>query len=361
MEEKRSTVTDFTLDVPAGRDVRILQLTDIQTIRLEGVRETSGGTRLRQVSGAFFSDENSHSDEIRAWRYVREAVSRAQPDLIVLTGDNIYGQTDDDGSQWTDLCAVMDSFGIPWAPVFGNHDNESAKGVLWQIEQVRGTKHGMIRRGDVTGNCNYTVGIRQDGVYRAVLFMTDSGGCKVYANPGEGMAPDNRDRALISSDIGVKADQLAWMKSVKGAVRAQCGDGIPSMIFMHIPPREAAEAIEKKYLCSPSDRRFVPDQPGDSGISYEKADGFSDGGAFWRTAKEIGCTDIFVGHQHRIALSMVFDGIRLTYGMKTGTYDYFHPEMLGGTLITLKEGGRSGVEYLPSQLAYVPVPGAWRP
>lgn len=40
MEEKRSTVTDFTLDIPADRDVRILQLTDIQTIHLDGVRET---------------------------------------------------------------------------------------------------------------------------------------------------------------------------------------------------------------------------------------------------------------------------------------------------------------------------------
>lgn len=292
---------------------------------------------------------------------MREAVSRAHPDLIVLTGDSIYGQTDDDGSQWTELCAVMDSFGIPWAPVFGNHDNESAKGVLWQIEQVQGTKHGMIRRGDVTGNCNYTVGIRQGGAYRAVLFMTDSGGCKVYTNPGEGMAPDNRDRALISSENGIKADQLAWMKSVCGAVREQCGDGIPAMVFMHIPPYEVVRILEEKYPGSLSDCRFVPDLPGDFGISYEKAGGFSDGGAFWRTVLEIGCTDIFVGHQHRIAVSIVRDGIRLTYGMKTGTYDYFHPEMLGGTLITLKEDGLSEVEYLPSQLAYVPVPGAWRP
>ena len=59
--------------------------------------------------------------------------------------------------------------------------------------------------------------------------------------------------------------------------------------------------------------------------------------------------------------SIVYDGIRLTYGMKTGTYDYFHQDMLGSTLITLCDQDTSPiVEYLHSRLEYVPVPGAWK-
>ena len=30
----------------------------------------------------------------------------------------------------------MDSFEIPWSPVFGNHDNESKMGVEWQCDQL---------------------------------------------------------------------------------------------------------------------------------------------------------------------------------------------------------------------------------
>lgn len=361
MDSKKNILTDFAIDIPDGREIRILQLTDIQTIHLEGVRETPGDTRLYQVRGAFFSDEASHNDEIRAWRYVREGVSLAHPDLIVLTGDNIYGQTDDDGRQWTDFCTVLDSLGIPWAVVFGNHDNESGKGVSWQIEQVQKTKYGMICPGNITGNCNYTVGIRQGGQYRTVLYMMDTNGCHVYDNPGEGMAAVNVDRDRIASASGIHDDQLAWMKSSYRTITESCKYQVPSMIFMHIPSAEFADAVDVLYPGARSEKRFVPDRVGDFGISYEKATGFGDGGKFWNTAKEIGCTNIFAGHQHRIATSIVYDGIRLTYGMKTGTYDYFHQDMLGSTLITLCDQDTSPiVEYLHSRLEYVPVPGAWK-
>lgn len=47
--------------------------------------------------------------------------------------------------------------------------------------------------------------------------------------------------------------------------------------------------------------------------------------------------------------------------MKTGTYDYFHQDMLGSTLITLCDQDTSPiVKYLHSRLEYVPVPGAWK-
>lgn len=63
-------ILDFNIDVPAGRDIKILQLTDIQTINLNGIGETPNNTRYAQVSGAFFSDEASHDDYIRAWKYI---------------------------------------------------------------------------------------------------------------------------------------------------------------------------------------------------------------------------------------------------------------------------------------------------
>jgi len=366
MNCKGEKIVDFILDIPEDREIRILQMTDIQIIHLEGVRETPDNTRLRQVGNTFFSDEASHSDEIRAWRYVREGVARTSPDLIVLTGDNIYGQTDDDGRQWMDLCTVFDTFEIPWAVVFGNHDNESGKGVRWQIEQVKKTKYGMICPGNVSGNCNYTVGIRQGGVLRTVLYMVDTNGCRVYNNPGEGMAEDNVDRDRIVSESGVYEDQLAWMQSSYRTVTESCGYRVPTMIFMHIPSVEFADAVNDLYPDAYSVRPFVPDRAGDFGTAYKQSKGFRNERVrnerkFWNTAKEIGCTDIFVGHQHLNATSIVYDGIRLTYGLKTGTYDTFHPDMLGSTLITLRDAGLSPiVEHQYTCLPYVPVPCAWK-
>ncbi len=328
------------------------------------MRETPGNERYNQVYSAFFDDnETSHDDYIRAWRYVEEGVERVQPDLIIATGDNIYGQTDDDGEQWLKFCEVLDSFEIPWAIVFGNHDCESAKGVRWQIEQVQNTKYGMIKQGDVTGNSNYTIGIKQGDQYKYIFYMLDSNGCRVYDNPGEGLNPDNIDIDLIQQEYGIFDDQVEWMKSSYEEITDACGRDIPTMICMHAPSNETRYAVETLYPDAYIDAytfaygKFSPDREGDLGIAYEDIGGFGDSEKFWNTAKEIGCVGMFLGHQHTVATSIVYDGIRLTYGMKTGTYDYFQKNLLGTTQITIKEADNSfNVEYIHSELDYVDVP-----
>ncbi len=172
---------DFIIDIPAGRDIRILQLSDLQTMEMDGVRNEN---RYHQIGNAFFGD-NVQDQYTQTWRYVDEAVAKSNPDLIVLAGDTIYGQTDDDGSQWLEVCEKMDAYEIPWLVIFGNHDNESAMGVLWQIAQVRSSKYGILKQGDVTGNSNYSVGLRQNGVFKYTLYMMDTNGCHTYPNNPE--------------------------------------------------------------------------------------------------------------------------------------------------------------------------------
>ena len=99
-EQTEGSIYDYVIDVPSGRAITILQLSDLQTMEMDGVRNEN---RYHQIGNAFFSD-NVHDQETQTWRYVDEAVARAAPDLIVLAGDIIYGQTDDDGSQWLEVC-----------------------------------------------------------------------------------------------------------------------------------------------------------------------------------------------------------------------------------------------------------------
>lgn len=87
----------------------------------------------------------------------------AKPDLIIITGDVIYGETDDSGEVWKQLISVMDSFQIPWGFCFGNHDNESAKGVQWQVDTAMAAEYCCFAQGNVTGNSNYNILIEQEG------------------------------------------------------------------------------------------------------------------------------------------------------------------------------------------------------
>jgi hypothetical protein len=282
------------------------------------------------------------------WKYCDEAVERANPDLIVLTGDNIYGECDDEGVLWDMLCTKMDSYGVPWLCVFGNHDNESAKGVLWQIARLKQSENCVFERGIVTGNSNYSVAIKQGEKYKYMFYMLDTNGCQVKLhNPGESLMPDNVDIDLITQSAGLHYDQLNWFANADRLSKEITGE-IPSLMFFHIPPYEttltamANGASQGKYF----------DNGEDFGIYKENHGGFSNP-AFYYTAQEVGCTGMFVGHQHKVATSAVIDGIRLTYGLKTGTYDYHDGEMLGATKITINQNDNSfKVEYLFSELKY---------
>lgn len=339
---------DFTIDFPAGKDITVLQLTDTQMQNYYGARNQ---TRKTQTRNAFFTGM-SKKHEDRVWRYMDEAVERTCPDIIVLTGDNIYGELDDDGRMWLELIEKMDSYKIPWLTVFGNHDNESAKGVMWQIEQLQKSEYCLFSQGNVTGNSNYSVLITRGGKAEYLFYMIDTNGCKTKpSNPGEGMMPDNIDIDKIQQSAGVFEDQLEWIRDVRKAVSARHGD-IPSLMFLHIPPAHSNTAVQTLYGSEYNTEYFVPTLEGDLGISREAHGGFSSG-QFWSLAKKVGCKGMFVGHQHKIATSVVYDGIRITYGLKTGTYDYHAEDMLGSTKITLPvAGGDFTVTYIHSELEY---------
>ena len=48
--------------------------------------------------------------------------------------------------------------------------------------------------------------------------------------------------------------------------------------------------------------------------------------------KALGVDSIFVGHEHEINASVVYDGVRFQFGLKSSEYDYY-PQMYEGELI----------------------------
>ncbi|MBR4720840.1 MAG: hypothetical protein IK057_03645, partial [Clostridia bacterium] len=83
---------DFVVTVESGRDVKVLQLTDPQIIDSDQMRTSnrlSGGEISRWASG---QKENQYK------QYLRTVIPRYNPDLIIITGDLIYGEFDDSGA-----------------------------------------------------------------------------------------------------------------------------------------------------------------------------------------------------------------------------------------------------------------------
>ncbi len=339
---------DFILNVPADREVRILQMTDTQITNPQKARNQN---RINQITGAFFGN-GCFDDEKKTYRHMDEAVANMGViDLIVVTGDMIYGETDDSGEIWKSFVAKMDSYKIPWTVVWGNHDNESAKGVNWQIQQLLDSDYAVFERGDVTGNCNFNIAVKQGGAIKYMLYMLDTNGCKeIPTNPGEGVMPSNVDLQYLTQKQGIYQDQMDWFENTMKAINEKEGKNIPVMQFFHIPPSMLNKALSKRYSFNGNGTLQCNDGK-DFGFigEYSTSDVVDTGNKFFNLSKKMGVTNMFFGHYHDCNGSVVYEGIRMTYGSKTGTHSYHDYNLLGSTQIVINAKNKVEVTHAPSQ------------
>ena len=348
---------DFVVEVEDGREPVVLQLSDTQIIDAAQTRDGRTG-----VNKEYWATEKIND---RLYDSLDETIEAANPDLILLTGDVVYGEFDDNGSALLGLIEKMESFGIPWAPVFGNHDNESAMGVDWQCEQFEKAEHCLFEQRTLTGNGNYTVGIKQDGVLKRVFFMMDSNGCgAMHAN-----AIAN---GHSQSTVGFGQDQMDWSINLAQEIKGISPDTKISYVF-HIQIAAFTDAYAK-YGFTNNNTINNPinidklENKAESDFGYigrDLKDPWDKSYTFYNRMKAVGVDSIFVGHEHCNSASVVYDGIRFQYSQKIGTYDranfvtesgaiqggycldYSNPAlepMSGGTVMKLSEKDGSIVE-----------------
>ena len=315
-EEEMETINfleyvDFVVSVPEDREAVILQLTDTQIIDASQCRTED---RISDISK---SDWAAYKKDECCYDYLREIIENTNPDLIIITGDLVYGEFDDNGQNFLELIEFFESYGIPWAPVFGNHDNESKMGVDWQCEQLENAEHCLFLQRDLTGNGNYTVGIEQGGKLTRVFLMLDSNGCGAASQ--ESIA---NNHTKLSPGFG--KDQIKWYKEVISDLIKVSPDTKLSMAF-HIQISMFGEAF-RKYNTDGTDHVYIDycddKREGDFGYIGAAMKGAWDGDlTVWKTIMKYNIDSVFVGHEHANSASITYNGVRLQYGMKSSTYD----------------------------------------
>jgi len=339
-----SELVDFVVEVESGRDTVILQLTDTQIIDAGQAR-----TMERLGNKTPLTEQAKYSS---CYRYIEDAIKKTDPDLIIMTGDLIYGEFDDSGEVFKGLISYMESFDIPWAPIFGNHDNESMMGVSWQCEQLEQAENCLFKRNNLTGNGNYSIGIVQDGELIKTVFMMDSNGCTNAFKDGYGALNEAgqpltyNEGEKIKTDIGFGADQIDWLEDTSKVIDAATGGTVGKLLAFHIPISQFANgANESGYQSSfalDNSQLFtigkdVTAQNGDFGTKGEAFKGIHTEYGLWEILKNHHFEGVFCGHSHKNSVSILYDGIRLTFGLKTGTFDRYLESELGGTKITVNK------------------------
>lgn len=296
---------DFRVDA-AGSEAKILQITDTQV-----------------------TDEGDAELKSKCFDYIDYAVRETKPDLILLTGDIVYGRYDKTGVIFEKITAHMESLGIKWAPVFGNHDNESPAGTDRQCEILENAQNCLFkRRSELGGNGNYSIGVFVGGKLVRTIYMLDTKGCTMI-DGGSGAAP-----------VGLSSSQLSFVAESQTKAADFAGKRVPAFAAMHIMPCFIATAVKTKYGVNVTDLDTyeIPENAdGDFGSFGQKFSFELDrnGNAYY-ALKEAGVNGIFAGHEHLDDASVSYDGVRLTYGLKSSTCDAFDFNKLGGTLITVK-------------------------
>ncbi len=107
---------------------------------------------------------------------------------------------------------------------------------------------------------------------------------------------------------------------------------------------ERDAAFVFKYTLGAEENDFET-KDGDFGAKGEKVSSWSQNG-FWEVLKSANIDGVFAGHCHQNNYSVMYEGIRLTFGLKTGYYDYHTKEQTGGTLISVEENATFMVEHL---------------
>ena len=258
-------------------------------------------------------------------------VEKTQPDMIALPGDVLSAFA----SRFSinNFIKHMDSYKIPWAPVFGNHDNEiSANSLNWQGDKYEASEYCLFQKGpsNLYGCGNYVVNIVENGAPVYSLYMLDNGR---YIKYDESTA----------KEVYMGYEQISWYEWNVLGMNEAAGYNVPSMTFSHFAQPEFKEAIEKYGVAAEDGSYTIPAEYGFGSCEYLPCcapvkSGFVD------KCKELGSTKyIFCGHDHENNASITADGITYTYGLKTGPspVPWNAATQTGGTLITISGTGQN--------------------
>ncbi len=303
-------------------------------------------------------DEYYYSEYEYAKTMINTLVEEQQPDLITLTGDNAW-----DTVAYCTLVDFIDSLGIPWAPVMGNHDGQGCISEFWCAYLFDQAENCLWKFGPKDmGYGNYIINITENGEVIHSVFMMDTHDDGTWTVDGK----------EVSGYDHLWANQIEWYEWAVKGIEAEAGKPVESSLFIHIPVFEVRTVWEKYYAghyCEACDKNLtvsqlrsgkcpscgaeaelITDIDADLWIGEyaDKAEGVihetpcpgAVDNHFTDKMLELGSTkNVIFGHDHVCNASINYEGIQLTYSLKLGYGCYYEDGLMGGTTLTISSDG----------------------
>ncbi len=271
---------------------------------------------------------------------INAALDRENPDLVVYSGDQIWGKSKFRGNKekvkgsLDALTKPVRERKIPFTVCFGNHDRQVGLSNEEQFEIYKGFDYFVGENTDgIDGCANHVIEIRDGDELKFLLYLIDS---------------------HTSLDIGydcVHENQIEWYRNTRDKYEAEYGRVIPSVVIQHIPLCEIFELLTEvkkgtkkavRGFRTHANRFYIlnPDRVNASGFMKESpADPQENSGEFDAFKEKGDVIGVYFGHDHNNSFNGKVDGIDLGYTQGAGFHVYGPGKDRGVRIIELKKDG----------------------
>ncbi|MDR2413811.1 MAG: metallophosphoesterase family protein [Odoribacteraceae bacterium] len=247
----------------------------------------------------------------RAIELIEEVLAAEKPDLVALTGDIVFSRPCLEG--WDAVLNAIEKFKIPWAAVFGNHDDEFDKSRDETMAYISGREYSMTSAGPagMKGTGNYIIEVSDGTAPRFLLYFMDSNAYSTLDG--------------IEGYGWFGSDQVAWYRERSAWYAAREGAPVPALAFFHIPLNEyAMMTAERKKIVGLKNEPECP--------------GAINSGMFLAMKERGDVMATFVGHDHDNDYIGNYLGIFLAYGRFSGGKTVYSHVSHGARVIELTAG-----------------------
>ncbi len=297
----------------SGRDFVVLNLSDVHFTDYKDIMETA--------------PKRSFPTPLTVARLIKSV----KPDLITITGDIVCGKST--VYSVNNFTALMECFGIPWAPVFGNHDGEGNCDLNYLADVMSSAPHCLMKKGDPEmGVGNYVVAVKdeKDNLTNAFVMM------------------DSRHHADGERNGQPNELQHKWFKWVTDGIRNLSNGKAEAAVFTHIPLPEYEIAYDNAWDYD-NKRWKTSDAVGFRGeevACHTTSDRVPIQKGFFELIKSSEITKfVFTGHDHLNSFSVMYEGVRLSYVMKISKSAGRQLGYDGGLVITIGNEGIKELDY----------------
>jgi len=268
-------------------------------------------------------------------KLIRLAIEKEKPDLVVFSGDQIYGLSPlykgntraKVEKTISDILAPIEEAGIPFAVTFGNHDRQCG---LTNREQISiYSKH----KGFVDASAN---GDERNGVAFIPLFREEEHMFDVVLIDSNGQSPTGEYEAVDEGQLDSFRKQRELRRAADGL--------IPCMVIQHIPFEEYFNVIRKvKFGTKGAVEGFrkhkheffvLPDDIKQAGGFMLESPATPDrnSGEFSVLKEGGNCLAVSVGHDHNNSFVGELGGVKLIYTQGCG-FNVYGPKRNRGVRI----------------------------